>query len=163
MNGLSLLIKDLFNIPPDIFIFIFSCFILLISLLTIGVFKSSSILFFTFLYPIFINITYNIDNIITFNKNLLIIYATCIGLISGIVNGICFKIGLAAGPIPLLSEIINKYTKLSFGKITLCLNSTIIIVGAYKYGVDKVFYALFSIFINSKIVDKITLVKTKKK
>ena len=163
MNGLSLLIKDFFNISPDIFIFYFSIIILLISLITLGIIKSSSIIVFTFIYPIFINMTSYLDNLIPFNKNLLIIYALLIGSISGLVNGICFKIGLASGPIPLLSAIINRITNLSLGKITLYLNGFIIATGAYKYGINNLLYALLSIYINSKIVDKITLVKTNKK
>lgn len=163
MNGLALLVKDFFNAPPDIFIFCFSVIILLISLITLGFIKSSSIIGFTFIYPIFIDATENLDKLISINNNYLIIYAIVIGLISGIVNGLCFKVGLASGPIPLLSEIINKYTKLSLGKITLYINSTIILIGGYKYGLIRIIYAIISIYINSIIVDKITLAKNKEK
>ena len=163
MNGLSLLIKDFFNIPPDTFIFCFSVIILLISLITLGLIETSSIVVFTFIYPMFINISEHLDKLITMNNSYLIIYAIVIGLISGIVNGMCFKIGLASGPIPLLSEVINKYTKVSLGKITLYLNGTIILIGGYKYGLLRIIYAVISIYINSIIVDKITLAKIKQK
>ena len=163
MNGLALLVKDFFNIQPDIFIFCFSVIILLTSLLTLGIIKSSSIIGFTFIYPVFINTTEHLDKLISINNNYLIIYAIIIGSISGIVNGTCFRMDLASGPIPLLSEIINKYTRISLGKITLYLNSAIILIGGYKYGLIQIAYAIISIYINSVIVDKITIAKINKK
>ena len=161
MNGIALLIKDFFNIPPDTFIFYFSIIILLISIISLGIFKSSSIIVFTFIYPIFIKLTYNLDKLIVLNSKYLIIYALLIGFISGIINGICFKIELASGPIPLLTEIINKFTHISLGKLTLYLNSIIILIGGYKYGIEKIFFALISIYANSKIIDKIIIDKSK--
>lgn len=155
MNGLAMLFQDFFNISPSLFVFIGSLIILVLSTIILGFTKASSIIVFTCLYPIFVKLTSNISDIITFNSNDLMLYAIFIGIISGIVNGICFKIQLGAGPIPLVSQMINKFTNISLSKITLFLNIFIILIGGYKYGLEKVLYAIISIYINSIVISKV--------
>lgn len=155
MNGLAMLFQDFFNISPSLFVFICSLIILILSIIILGFTKASSIILFTCLYPIFVKITSNINDIITFNSNDLMLYAIFIGIISGIVNGICFKIQLGAGPIPLVSQMINKFTNISLSKITFFLNIFIILIGGYKYGLEKILYAIISIYINSIVINKV--------
>lgn len=154
MNGLAILFQDFFNISPSLFVFICSLIILILSIFILGFTKASSIILFTCLYPIFVKITANISNVITFNNKDLMLYAIFIGVISGVVNGICFKIGLGAGPIPLVSQMINKFTNISLSKLTLFINLFIIAIGGYKYGLEKILYAIISIYINSIVIDK---------
>lgn len=155
MNGLAILFQDFFNISPSLFVFVCSLIILILSIIILGFTKASSIILFTCLYPIFVRITSSINDVINFNNNDLMLYAIFIGIISGIVNGVCFKIQLGAGPIPLVSEMINKFTNISLSKITLFLNLFIIVIGGYKYGLEKVLYAIISIYINSIVINKI--------
>lgn len=155
VNGLAILFEDFIHIPPSLFIFIFSGGILLISIFTLGITKASSILLFTIIYPAFVKITSPISSFLYIDNSDLFIYSILIGITTGIVNGVCYRIGLGAGPLPLISQIIHKYTKQSLGKITFLINATIIIVSGYKYGIEKLIYALIIIYVNSQIIDKI--------
>lgn len=157
VNGLAILFEDFINVPPSLFIFIFSGGILLISLFILGFTKASSILLFTIIYPFFVRITSPISSLFYIDTSDLFLCSIFIGLTTGIVNGVCYKIGLGAGPIPLISQIINKYTKMPLGKITFLINTIIIVISGYKYGLEKVVYALIIIYVNSIVIDKILL------
>lgn len=157
VNGLAILFEDFLNLNPSYFIFIFSFIILIVSIFVLGPTKASSILLFTFIYPFFVKITSGVTDYIIFEVNDLLLFSIFIGVITGIVNGICYKIGLGAGPIPLISQIFNKLTKMPLSKITFILNGLIIIIGAYRFGTENVLYAIITIYINSIVIDKILL------
>lgn len=157
VNGLAILFNDIFDIPPSSFIFAFSLLIMITSIFLLGISKASSILLFTIIYPFFVKTTAPITNILSVNTNDLLLCSIFIGIITGIVNGICYKIELGAGPIPLISQIINKFTNLSLGKISFFINAVIIITSAYQYGIEKVIYATLIIYINSLVIDKVLL------
>lgn len=157
VNGLAILFEDFVNIPPSLFIFLFSGGVLLLSLFILGFTKASSIFLFTITYPFFVRITSFVNQYFSIDKGDLLLCSIFIGLTTGMVNGVCYKIGLGAGPIPLISQMINKYTKLPLGKITFLINTGIVTISAYRYGVEKVIYALIIIYINSVVIDKILL------
>lgn len=129
INGLSVIIENLFNINPPVFIFIFQISIFLISLLILGVKMSINALYSTIMYPLyiylisFIRIDFNIIN------NYKYFFLILGGIITGVVSGYICKIGKSPGGIILISQIINKLFKYKISLTNFLINLAIILFG----------------------------------
>ena len=149
--GLSIIINKLIGIDNSIIIlFINICmlllsFILLNKKMTIGLFIS------TFIYPIFIYITSNIN--ISFD--IFILNLIIVSILSGITNGIIYKLGFSSSGIALLSPIINKYTNIKIGTINLFINIIITSLYFLLFGINKLIPSILVIVFNSLIINMI--------
>ena len=74
-NGLSIIVEYLFHLPPSIFILLANALILIISLFTLGIEKSSGSIISTFVYPLFVDMTSGITSILSIeNDDMILIY-----------------------------------------------------------------------------------------
>ena len=79
------------------------------------------------------------------------------GVISGITNGIAFRYGYATGGLGVLAPIINKYLKTSISTVNFVVNTVIVLLGAYYYGLNMVLYAVMLLYLSSYITNLIIL------
>ncbi len=78
------------------------------------------------------------------------------GVFVGTGLGFVLRASASTGGTDLAANIIKVYLKnVPIARIMLVIDSTIVIIGAFVFGVEKAMYALISIYIVSKVVDSI--------
>jgi len=78
------------------------------------------------------------------------------GVFVGTGLGFVLRASASTGGTDLAANIIKIYLKnVSIARIMLVIDSTIVIIGAFVFGIEKAMYALISIYIVSKVVDGI--------
>lgn len=76
------------------------------------------------------------------------------GVLSGVGLGLVFRTGATTGGTDLIGLIINHfYPHYSAAKLLLVIDSIVIILGAYIFGVNMAMYAIITAYITSKIID----------
>lgn len=158
-SGLAIIINELFNISPALFIFIVELFLLIFSFILLGTKTTGMTIIGSLLYPLFISITSipcaNIATNLEFDSMLII--ALICGLLYGLGSGLVYKMGYSTGGSDIIMQILNKYLSISSGIALFISNIAIIIMGAFVFGINKAIYGIIIIVINSVIVDKIML------
>ncbi len=76
------------------------------------------------------------------------------GLVYGIAIGLIFRSGATSGGSDIIAMILNKYTKLSLGKLVMIVDMTITLSTLLAFGQLRLpFYSIFLIFIEGKVID----------
>lgn len=156
-NGISILVEELFGIEPANFILVFNSIILIFSFIILGVEKSSSSVVAILVYPFFVSITSGISSISYLQTDDKLLVGIFAGIISGFIMGFVCKIGFSQGGIIQISQMINKIFKFPIAKVNFCLNSIILVLGVFVFGLSSSLLGIVVLFINSLVVDKIIL------
>jgi len=78
------------------------------------------------------------------------------GIFAGVGLGLVFMAYSTTGGTDLAASIIQHYIKhYSIAKIMLCLDSIIIILGMFMFGIEKAMFAIIAVFITAKVIDGI--------
>lgn len=78
------------------------------------------------------------------------------GVLVGTGLGFVLRASASTGGTDLAANIIKVYLKnVPVSKIILAIDSTIILIGAFVFGVEKAMYALISVYIVTKVIDSI--------
>ena len=156
-SGLSIVLAPIIN--PQLFIFISSVILIIISYILLGTDKTLKSLVGTFLFPIFTIITLPLcDKLLpyfTFDNYFLLIFLA--GFLSGISYGIIFKMGYTTGGSDIMVQIVNEYFKISSGKASRFINTIIILTGGFTFGFTKLIYSVIILYINTEIIDRIMI------
>ena len=150
--GLSIIINDFFNIPPANIIMFISVSLLVIGFFILGIKKVSGAIISSIIYPIFIDITKNINYLFKLNISNMLVISIILGILFGITTGLVYKVGFSNGGLSILSEIISKYTRFSLSDSIFIINSIIVLIGSFSIGFEKLIYALIILIINSLII-----------
>ena len=157
VNGIAVITNYVYGIDPSIMIFLISLACLFFSLMYLGKERTVGSILATFIYPLFVKITAIITqniNIDYDDKFLIIIFA---GVIGGLANGFIYKTGFSNGGLPIISQILYKYHKISIAKSSMIINSIIIIIGSIFFGWTTMMYAIILLSINNMMIDKVLL------
>lgn len=163
INSIAILLKHLFRVNPLLTISCLTIFFIFISYIFLGKKKTRGTLVAAILYPIFVYITSFLRPLINIDINDMLMISIIVGVISGFCNGLLYKTGFSNGGLPVISQILHKKFKLPMGKSNLFINSIIILIGGYYFGINMIMYAIIINYINSIIVDKIMLGISKNK
>lgn len=163
VGGITIITKYLYNWNPSIVTFLLSISLLLLSFLYLGVEKTSGSVVATIIYPFFVQLTAGIGNYITIDMTDLLLVSIFIGVISGVLNGIMYKIGFSNGGLPIISQILFQDFNIPISHSSFVLNTIIIIIGGIFFGLTNVMYALIILFINSLLIDRVILGISKNK
>lgn len=156
-NGLSIITEELFGFDPAIFILVMNSIILIFSFLILGVEKSSSSVLAILIYPFFVSITSGISSISYLQTDDKLLVGIFAGIISGfVIGGVC-KLGFSQGGIVQISQMINKLFKFPIGKVNFWLNSIILLIGVFVFGLSSALLGIIVLFISSVVADKILL------
>lgn len=78
------------------------------------------------------------------------------GVLVGTGLGFVLRASASTGGTDLAANIIKVYLKnVPVSKIILAIDSTIILLGAFVFGIEKAMYALISVYIVTKVIDSI--------
>lgn len=152
-GGIATLFKDFLD--PSITIFIIQIIALILAFIFLDKNKAINSVVGSLLYPLFVNLTSNIN--ISIPKDDIMLVAICGAVLAGISGGLTSKTGFSTGGTDTIVHILVKKLKMSFGNANLLVNGIIVLLGGYKYGWRMVLYALIILYIISIITDKVTL------
>ena len=159
VSGVAILVQKLTSINGQLFIYVVSFILLIISYLFLGKEETERILIGTLLYPLFITFTYPLAifliKYLSFQEILVTVISA--SLLYGFSNGLIYRVGYSTGGSDVIIKIMCKYFHITEGKGFLIFNIIVIIFGAFIFGVDTAVYAAIILVISSLIVDKISI------
>lgn len=155
-SGIATITHYLYNINPSVMLFLLSLACTILSFMYLGVRRTLGTLIATIVYPILIQITSPLNNLMSSNpdKLLLVVFA---GLISGIANGLMYKTGFSNGGFPVISQVLFEKKQISIAKSSLVINVSIVLLGALFFGTTNALYAIIFLYINNIVLDKVLL------
>lgn len=158
-SGLALVVEEATGFNSQIFIYISSLLLLLISFIFLGKEVTKKTIIGSLLYPLFVTFTLPIAkvllNFLTFQE--ILVTVVLASIMYGVSNGMIYKSGYTTGGSDVVMKIMCKYLHFSEGNATLTFNIIIILLGALIFGFDMGAYATIILVVSSMIVDKIII------
>lgn len=159
LSGLALIFEQLWHWNIQIFIYVGTFLMILLSLIFLGKDKTKGTIIGGILYPLMISLTLPLTDIlknyIILDNELLIILVA--GLIQGFAIGVIFKYGFTTGGLDTMTYLLNKYGHMSEGNSNIFIQTIVILLGGFTFGINKMIYALIILIIYSSLVDKILI------
>lgn len=162
-NGIAIILHNLFEFNPSTVIMIASLLMLMLSFIFLGVEKTIGSIAATIIYPIFVSLTAPLVVRFHVDSNELLLLSLLIGCISGVTNGLTYRVGFSSGGLSILNQILYKYFHISYSKSSFVVNGTIVFLGGIYFGFNMVMYAIIILYINSLVMDKVMLGVSKNK
>ena len=157
VSGISIIIKQIFGFDPSIFIFLSSGALLIVSYIFLGKETTSASIVGSLLFPVFVKLTAGINTIISVGDAELLLSTIFGGVVYGIGAGLVFKAGFTTGGTDIINQIISKYFHTSMGNAMLMSDGLIVLSGVFVFGVNKLMYALITVYIIGFLTDKVLL------
>lgn len=159
MSGLALIIHELTGFNSQVFIYLSSFILLIISYIFLGKEATGKSVIGTFLYPIFITFTEPVAKFLLmyFSFQEILVTVILAALLHGFSNGLVYKYGYSTGGADIIILLIRKFLHISEGKGSRLFNIFIIIAGGFVFGVDIAVYAIIILVISSILIDKLII------
>ena len=156
-GGFSYLIAYVLNFDISLVTLFVSLLLMLLGFIFFGWDYSSKMIAYTILYPCFLKSTTLITRFIDLEDTSLFLIMVIGGAMLGLSTGLVRKSGLNPGGFGVIYDIIKKYFYISVGTSTLIVNSILIIVSGFIFGLENAVYAIISLLVSSHIVDKVII------
>ena len=156
VSGISIVFSE-FGIDPSMFIMIANLVLIVISYFLLGIDDVKNQIVGALVYPVFVELTLNITNLIDFGDLEMIVIAVMGGILAGIGYGLIYKSGFSTGGTDVIGSIICKYSKISMGISMMFVNIAIIVIGKIVFSWEIVMYAIVVAYLISIATDKILL------
>ncbi len=153
VSGISLILNYLFSINVGMLIFMFNIPVFLLGYKFIDKeFIALSIIGMV-AFSTFIEAFAFIRDIV-YVKDVML---SCIygGLLNGIGLGIVLRNRASQGGVDIIAVIVKKYMSINIGTTSMIINTAIVVVSSYFYGINIAMYTLISMYVASVVVDKV--------
>ena len=157
VGGIAIILNELFKFDYSTVILIGNIILLIVSYIFLGKEKTRGSILGSLVFPICVKLTSDIGTYIDIDNSQLLLSAVFGGVLYGFGAGMIFKEGYTGGGTDILSQLINKYLKLSIGKSILCTDGTIVVLSSLVFGTNKLLYAIITLYIISLISDRVIL------
>ena len=165
MSGLAIVFNKIWGLNNQVFIYLTSFILLLISFKIFGFRGTRNSIIGSILYPLMVSFTVPLANLLAeylvFEDFITTITLTSI--IYGFASGLVYKMGYNTGGSDIIVKILMKYLHIPDGKAIFMCNVVIILFGGLVLGINKVVYAIIILYVSSLIVDKIQIGISKNK
>lgn len=165
VSGLAIVFNNLWGWNNQLFIYIVSFILLIISFILFGFKKSRPAIIGTILYPLMITFTHPLAEMLSkyfiFEDFITTIAFTSI--LYGFASGLVYKMGYNTGGSDIVMQIMCKYLHMPEGKATFISNLVVVLFAGVILGVNKVVYAIIILYVSSLIVDKMLIGISKSK
>ena len=156
VGGVSIVLSE-FGVNPSLFIMVANLILLVISYFFLGIEDVKNQLVGALIYPVFVESTLYVTNLIDFGNLEMIVIAVMGGILAGIGYGLIYKSGYSTGGTDVIGNIICKYSKISMGSAMMFVNISIIAIGKIVFSWEIVMYAIVVAYLISIATDKILL------
>ena len=109
------------------------------------------------LYPIFVELTSFLTDLVTFKNADMLVIALFGGALYGLGCGIVYKYGFTLGGTDFISQALHKYLKLMMSTCIMIVEGSIVLIGAFTFGVTNCLYAIVILALLTFMVDKVML------
>lgn len=157
VSGLSIIVKDYLPIEPSTFILISSLLLLVVSYIFLGKEKTKGSIVGSILFPIFVNLTANLNQYINIDNSNILLSVIFGGILYGFGAGLVFKAGFTTGGTDIINQIVSKYAHVSMGNAILMSDGLIVLAGGFFFGITKLMYAIIVVYISGLITDRVLL------
>ena len=140
-NGISIVINYVFGISPAIVLYAINIPLLVLCFLLLGKEVGVKTIYGSLIYPFFVGITSGMP-VLTHNIFLAALFG---GIITGAGLGLVFRGNASTGGTAIISQIVNKYFKVSL----------VILSAMYAFNADIVLFSLICLFTIGRVVDMI--------
>lgn len=151
--GVLLLLKNLYNIQPDVANIIIDVSLLLIGYKYFGKKFLMYSIFASFSFSILYDIFESIGPILPHTN--MLVSTILAGLSVGIGAGLIVTTGCAAGGDDALALVISKNTSLNIGRVYMLGDCAILLLSLSYMPIDKILYSLIAVAISGNIIDYI--------
>lgn len=151
INGVTIILFELFNWQPGIIIFLVNLVLLALCLVTLGKEVFIKSILGSLLLPLFVSLLNGLPQV-TNNPLLAAIFG---GICAGVGIGLVFLGNGSTGGTTLMAKIIQKFVPLTLGILIGICDGVIILSALFIFGIEQVLYALIALFLTSKVVDMI--------
>ena len=156
VSGVSIVLAE-FGINPSLFIMVANLVLLVISYFFLGIEDVKNQIVGALIYPVFVELTLKITDLIDLGNLEFIIIAVMGGILAGIGYGLIYKSGYSTGGTDVIGNLICKYSKISMGNAMMFVNISIIVIGKIVFSWKIVMYAIVVAYLISVATDKILL------
>ncbi len=165
MSGLAIVFNNLWGWNNQLFIYISSFILLIVSYKMLGFQKTKPSLVGTILYPVMITLTAPLSDMLAkyFVFEDFITTVLLASILFGFANGLIYKMGYNTGGADVIMDIMTKYLHMSEGKATFISNLVIILFAGVVLDVDKIVYAIVILYVSTVIVDRMLIGISKSK
>ncbi len=157
ISGVSVVLKQLFGINPSFVILLANVLLLIASFVYLGKSTTSKTIVGSILYPLLVQITVFLPNMIDLGNTEPVIIALSGAVLYGIGTGFVFKTGYTTGGSDVLKQIVSQYGKVSMGKATVYVEGIIVASCLFVFGWQSFIYSLLSLYVVSFLTDKVIL------
>lgn len=157
LGGVALILSHFSSITPASVLFFGNMVFIGISILTLGMEKTSKYILGSLLFTLMVFITEDINTVLHFEFDNIILYVIASGVLIGVGEGLAYKAGYSSGGTSIIALIISEYIKKPVGDIVKVIGSLIIIAGGFTFGFSNVMYSIIIVYISTLIINKITI------
>ena len=154
-QGVATITHYLYDINPATMLFLLSIACAILSLMFLGVKRTAGTLVASIVYPLLVQLTSPLNGLIDAENIDMLLMVLFAGVISGVANGLMYKTGYSNGGFPVISQILFEEKQVSISKSSLAINVSIVLVGAYFFGITNALYAIIFLYINGIVLDKV--------
>ena len=156
VSGISIVLSE-FGVNPSMFIMIANLFLIIITYFFLGVKDVKNQIVGALIYPVFVELTLYVTDMIDFGSLEMIVIAVMGGILAGIGYGLIYKSGFSTGGTDVIGLLVCKYSKISMGNAMMFVNVMIIVIGKIVFSWEIVMYAIVVAYLISVATDKILL------
>jgi len=156
VSGISIVLSK-FGVNPSMFIMLANLFLIIISYFFLGVDEVKNQIVGALIYPVFVELTLKVTNLIDLGNLEMIVIAVIGGILAGIGYGLIYKSGFSTGGTDVIGLLVCKYSKISMGSAMMFVNVSIIVIGKIVFSWEIVMYAIVVAYLISVATDKILL------
>ena len=156
-TGLSILLNNFLNLDISIILLLLNLICLLIGLIFLGWKYAVKMLAITFISPLFVKGSLYLTNLIDLEDTSMFLIMVIGGAMTGYANGLIKNSGYSPGGFYALYDTLNKYLHVSIGYANAIINSILICLGGFYFGMEKAVYAIISLLVSSYVVDRVTI------
>ncbi len=155
--GIATITHYLYDINPALMLFLLSLACTILSFMYLGVRRTTGTIVASITYPLLVQLTSNLNGLINPEEIDILLMVLLAGILSGVANGLMYKSGYSNGGFPIVSQILYEKHNISISKSSLVINVTIVLIGAYFFGITNALYAIIFLYINNLVLNKVLL------
>ena len=150
-SGLSIVLNELFGWNVALTLYAINIPLLILCFLLLGKDVGFKTIYGSLINPFFIAITGSLPPL-TNNIFLATLYG---GVLIGIGLGLVFRGNASTGGSAIISQIVNKYFKISLGVSVFVVDGFVIATALLVFTKDTVLFSLISLFIIGRVIDRV--------
>ena len=156
ITGISRIVQEYTGWNYSLIYYACSVTVLITVWIFLGLKEVRKIIFMSLTYPLAMLVLQSNDVVLLRSDDLFLV-AVFTGVILGVSNGLTFKAGFSSGGTDSLAKVI-KYRwmpHLGINNITFAINSVIVIISAFVFGINIALYAVVIIYVSMKVGDAV--------